>query len=262
MLVVVAPRSARGMDLDQLQDVADRGEMLISASERARLQDALLSADPGLILESEADDQVVLRARGRSGLTLRLGPVWHEVELPDWHEGSAGTWLADRFVSLLRIFPRICGGTVHDPHEGHALDPAAQAELVQTYRYRVQAGPDAPMLPILDLADDQAEAFAELAEPVLRRRGASAADRAWFFAQAAMARLDQELPDAPVEVRYAPTDRRVEVMRYDDQGEATPLRGRLAPGVLDDPPELPSDLTDKGKDPEAVRYLAGLLTWA
>ena len=196
MLVVIAPRSARDLDLEQLQDAADRGEMLVSEAERNSLQDALLSADPGLMLEESGDDCTVLRARGRSGLTLRLGPSWHELELPDWHEGSAGTWLADRFVSLLRVFPRLCGGAVHDPYEARRLDPSEQADLVQQYRYRAQAGPEAPMLPTLDLAEEDQETFDALAEPVLRRRGASAADRAWFFTRAAELRLSEELPDA------------------------------------------------------------------
>lgn len=262
MLMLVAPRNARDMDLDTLQEAADAGHLLVASAERERLRDALLEADPGLVVLSEEDERIVLAARGRSGLTIRLGTVWHEVELPDWHEGAAGTWLADRFVALLRIFPRISGGSVLDGEEGHALDPTQQAGLVERYRYRVQAGPDAPMLPTLDVVEGDADAFSDLAEPVLRRRGASAADRAWFFAQAAQHSLDRDLsPDDPVEVRYDPAMRLVQVVRYADDGEATPVPATLADAVRDTPPELPDNLTARDQDPAAVDYLANLLSW-
>lgn len=264
MLVLVAPRSARGLGLEQLQQIADQERVLVEAGERRRLQQALLSADPGLYVHAEDESHgSELHARGRSGLTIRLGPVWHEVELPDWHEGTAGTWLSDRFVALLRVFPRVSGGYVLDAEEGTVLDPTQQAGLVERYRYRVQPGPHAPILPILDMAPPDDAAFARLAEQVLRRRGASAADRAWFFTTAAYACLDRDWPDTPAEVRYIPSIRLVQVVRFSEDGaDAEPMPGRLQPGVADDPPQLPEDLTGRDKDDEAIAYLASLLSWA
>ena len=96
MLLVIAPRTLRNPTLESIGDLASRGRVEVPETQRASLLRALQMVDGNLEITARDELEIELRPRGRSGASIRLGPVTHEIFVPDWHEGEAGPPVVER----------------------------------------------------------------------------------------------------------------------------------------------------------------------
>ena len=93
--------------MDSIDDLVSRGGRSGPRGRAGRLLEQLQRLDPSLQITGQDGDEIELTPRGRSGASIRLGPITHEVFVPDWHEGEAGPPVVD---SRRHLAQRVPGG--------------------------------------------------------------------------------------------------------------------------------------------------------
>ncbi|MFT7521029.1 MAG: hypothetical protein ACI9MC_003180, partial [Kiritimatiellia bacterium] len=274
--------------LDSIDELVRSGHSVVRKSERDALVNKLLELDPSLEVTSEEADDIEMHPRGRSGASIRLGSITHELFVPDWHEGEAGPPIIERAITWLSAFQQINGGQVFDSELARVLYPAEWPELVERYVYGNQPLPQAPDEIHILMGAEAGKAFGRICDFLFRKLALNAPDRAWFLDAALSNAVTRDAPNAPMETNYNASMRRMQVVAFREVvdhlvdpvnqiaiGQArsvdrecqvgeelmVPTPAALsADGRSQVPYDLPAWASARWNDEQVIKYLSGCLS--